>query len=103
MRRQSSQPSNQGVTRVLIVDDHPLVRRGLKELIRHELDLDVCGEAEGVTDAKSLQQKLQAKSLPEATETKELLSQVREAHIQVRQLADGLVPIKIEGDLMRAL
>jgi DNA-binding NarL/FixJ family response regulator len=32
--------------RVLIVDDHPLVRRGLTDLINAEPDLGVCGEAE---------------------------------------------------------
>jgi DNA-binding NarL/FixJ family response regulator len=35
-----------GVTRILIVDDHPLVRLSLREFIRREKDLEVCGEAE---------------------------------------------------------
>ncbi len=33
-------------TRILIVDDHPIVRQGLAELINHEGDLVVCGQAE---------------------------------------------------------
>jgi DNA-binding NarL/FixJ family response regulator len=33
-------------TRVLLVDDHPLVRQALKDLIAREPDLAVCGEAE---------------------------------------------------------
>ena len=33
------------VTRVFIVDDHPIVRQGLAELIRYEKDMVVCGEA----------------------------------------------------------
>lgn len=33
--------------RILIVDDHPLVRRGLTALIESEPDLTVCGEAAG--------------------------------------------------------
>jgi DNA-binding NarL/FixJ family response regulator len=33
-------------TRILIVDDHPLVRLSLREFIRREKDLEVCGEAE---------------------------------------------------------
>lgn len=30
------------ITRILIVDDHPLMRRGLAELINNESDLEVC-------------------------------------------------------------
>ena len=37
--------------RVLIVDDHPIVRRGLADLIGHQPDLEVCGEAADVTEA----------------------------------------------------
>lgn len=33
-------------TRIVIVDDHPLVRERLVELIAREPDLEVCGEAE---------------------------------------------------------
>ena len=32
--------------KVFIVDDHPLIRRGLAQLIAQESDLSVCGEAE---------------------------------------------------------
>lgn len=32
--------------RILIVDDHPIVRRGLRELMAGEPDLEVCGEAD---------------------------------------------------------
>lgn len=34
------------VSRVLIVDDHPIVRQGLAQLIAQETDLEVCGEAD---------------------------------------------------------
>jgi DNA-binding NarL/FixJ family response regulator len=37
--------------RVLIVDDHPLVRESLKKIIQGEPDLAVCGEAEDREDA----------------------------------------------------
>src|SRR6266702_5089768 len=33
-------------TRVLLVDDHPSLRRGLAQLINQEADMTVCGEAE---------------------------------------------------------
>jgi len=35
----------------MIVDDHPIVRRGLRELVEDELDLIVCGEVGDVDDA----------------------------------------------------
>jgi DNA-binding NarL/FixJ family response regulator len=37
--------------RVLLVDDHPIVRQGLALLIDREGDLSVCGEAEGAHSA----------------------------------------------------
>jgi len=36
---------------VLIVDDHPIVRQGLTQLINQESDLLVCGQAEAAHDA----------------------------------------------------
>src|SRR5260370_3347721 len=38
-------------SRVLVVDDHPLVREGLANLINAQRDLMVCGEAEDSTQA----------------------------------------------------
>src|SRR5271154_5616926 len=37
--------------RVLLVDDHPIVRQGLALLIDREADLSVCGEADGAHSA----------------------------------------------------
>ena len=37
--------------RVLLVDDHPIVRQGLARLIEREADLSVCGEADGAHSA----------------------------------------------------
>ena len=34
--------------RVLLVDDHPVVRYGVKHMLESEQDLDVVGELEGV-------------------------------------------------------
>jgi DNA-binding NarL/FixJ family response regulator len=38
-------------TRVFVVDDHPIVRQGLSQLINREPDLMVCGEAEDARTA----------------------------------------------------
>ncbi len=37
--------------RVLVVDDHPMLREGLAQLIGNEPDLSVCGEAENAHEA----------------------------------------------------
>jgi len=39
--------------RVLIVDDHPIVRQGLRLMIDQEADLMVCGEAQGEREART--------------------------------------------------
>lgn len=43
--------------RVLIVDDHPLVRQGIRMLLANEPDLEVCGEAESAPDALAVMEK----------------------------------------------
>jgi DNA-binding NarL/FixJ family response regulator len=40
-----------GKTRVFVVDDHPIVRQGLSQLINRESDMMVCGEAEDARTA----------------------------------------------------
>ncbi|MGA2797206.1 MAG: response regulator transcription factor [Thermoguttaceae bacterium] len=48
----TSKPSNvQKKYKVLVVDDHPIVRRGLAELIAMEPDMEVCGEAADMAEA----------------------------------------------------
>ena len=39
------------MAKVLIVDDHPLMREGLNELFAAETDLEVCGEADSAASA----------------------------------------------------
>lgn len=46
--------SEQPKARVLIVEDHPIVRRGMVELINIEPDLQVCGEADDAPEAIQL-------------------------------------------------
>ena len=42
---------NKKKERVVIVDDHPMFRERLSELINHELDMEVCGEADDAVEA----------------------------------------------------
>ena len=44
--------------RILIVDDHPLMREGLRGTINREPDLMVCGEAENALQAVEAMQRL---------------------------------------------
>ena len=39
--------------RVLIVDDHPIVRQGLRRMIESESDLVVCGEVQTEREART--------------------------------------------------
>jgi DNA-binding NarL/FixJ family response regulator len=49
---QSQTPAQQ-VKRLLLVDDHPIMRHGLAQLIRSEPGLDVCAEAGNARDGLS--------------------------------------------------
>lgn len=41
-------------TKIIIVDDHPIVREGLAQIINHENDLTVCGQAGDATRAMKI-------------------------------------------------
>lgn len=45
------------IKRILIVDDHPVVRQGIKHLLELEPDLNVCAEAESAGEALQALQK----------------------------------------------
>lgn len=69
-------------TRVLIVDDHPLVRLGFAQLLSDEEDLSVCGEAESAAEALQLVDELAPDLLVvdislKGTSGLELIKQVR--------------------------
>lgn len=47
-------PAEGRPTRILIVDDHPIVRLGIRQMLAAESDLEVCGEAESTEAARQL-------------------------------------------------
>jgi len=50
-REKRHRKSNENERKILIVDDHPIVRQGLTELINQEKDLVACGQAEDAYEA----------------------------------------------------
>src|SRR5690348_6755850 len=46
--QQRSRSRKHSSARILIVDDHPMIRERLTDVIEREADLKVCGEAEDV-------------------------------------------------------
>lgn len=51
---QSDKQAQSEPTRVFIVEDHPLVRSALKQLLEQDVGLMPCGEAETVDQAKAM-------------------------------------------------
>jgi DNA-binding NarL/FixJ family response regulator len=51
MTAEKSLGLGQRTHKVFLVDDHPLVRRGLADLLDREPDIEVCGEASDVAEA----------------------------------------------------
>jgi len=51
------------VRRVLIVDDHPVVRQGIKLMVNAQPDLTVCGEAQTEQEARRLVRELHPDAL----------------------------------------
>lgn len=51
MSEKKSSDSRADKTRILLVDDHPILRQGLVRLIEREPDLTVCGECESAEQA----------------------------------------------------
>ncbi len=50
-RKMQGRADSRSKRTVLIVDDHPIVRQGLAQLINQEKDLEVCGQAEDAHEA----------------------------------------------------
>ena len=59
MKTVKSLPLNKSRKRILLIDDHPITRYGLTQLINHQPDLVVCGEAGSALQALGVVQSLQ--------------------------------------------
>lgn len=51
MKPSSPKPSRKAKSRILILDDHPIMRQGLAQLLGQEPDLQVCAEANEAKEA----------------------------------------------------
>lgn len=47
-------PDEQRTIRILVVDDHPIVRVGIRQMLASEPDLEICGEAESADAGRQL-------------------------------------------------
>ena len=81
-----------GVCRVLLVDDHPIVRVGIRELLRQTKDFEVCGEAGNAEEALDVFRS----SAPDLVVTDLLLGEDQSLGL-IRKLreADAAVPIVV--------
>lgn len=81
--------------RILIVDDHPIMRDGLTARISNEPDLTVCGEAEDVDTALQLVQELSPDLVIIDISLKsghglDLAKRIRERHPKTKMLVNSM-------------
>ena len=51
MMTKTEAPAAKRPIRVVLIDDHPIVRQGLRDMIANETDIEVCGEAGSIAVA----------------------------------------------------
>jgi DNA-binding NarL/FixJ family response regulator len=59
MVQAKSTPPGKSKVKIFLVDDHPVVRQGIKLLVHQESDLEVCGDADSTQEALRSIEKLQ--------------------------------------------
>ncbi len=87
--------SGEAPARILIVDDHPMVRDGLASRIANEPDLSVCGEADDIEEALRLVAELNPDLVMIDISLKtghgiDLVKQIRECHPKMKMLVNSM-------------
>jgi DNA-binding NarL/FixJ family response regulator len=88
-------PPGKRPCRVLLVDDHPVMRMGLRQILETQPDLEVCGEAAGVADGLEKITELEPDvaivdiSLPDGSGL-ELIKQVKDRNSRVQLLVSSM-------------
>jgi DNA-binding NarL/FixJ family response regulator len=87
----SKNGSTNGKSRILVVDDHPIARHGLAQLVAQESDIEVCGDVDSVADAlreaDSLRPDLVVADIAlKDSRGMELITQLREHHRGTKML-----------------
>ena len=54
MKTSKDKPAPPPKTRVFLVDDHPVVRAGIRAVVNEQADMEVCGEADSASEALRL-------------------------------------------------
>ncbi len=87
--------ANGRARRILLVDDHPVMRQGLRELLSREPDLEICGEAEDALEAVRLVESLSPDLMIVDISLKgssgiDLMKRIRAMHPEVRMLVASM-------------
>ncbi len=82
-------------TRVLIVDDHPVMRMGMVELLEHEPDMEVCGTASDVNEGMQQIEALRPEVVIVDISLKggngiELIEQTKGRHSDIKMLVSSM-------------
>jgi DNA-binding NarL/FixJ family response regulator len=89
--------------RILVVDDHDIIRRGLKQLLTSRQDWEVCGEAKTGREAVTLAEQLQPEVVVMDVSMPELngLDATREIHKRFPKMGILILTLHCSDQLVR--
>ena len=96
--------ADQVARRILIVDDHPIVRQGMRLMIDAEPDLQICGEAQTEQEARRQVRALKpdAVVVDLSLEEGDGFNVVRDVHAHFPQIRILVLSMHDEADLCRS-